>query len=88
MSNSFFDHPIPNSPFAAPHGRDEGYGREGARQKKAAMDTSWVPDVNHLRPPDVRWASADRTSIQEMEANFKAKMKSNFDVMIAGQVRA
>ena len=88
MSNPFFDHPILNSPYAAPHGLDEGHGREGAMEKKATMDTCWVPGVNHLCAPDGRWASADCTSIYGMEANFKAKVKSHSDAMIERQVRA
>lgn len=57
-------------------------------EKKATRDTWWVPGVNHLRAPDGRWASADCTSIYEMEADFKAKVKIHSDAMIEGQVRA
>jgi type III restriction enzyme len=65
----------------------KGYRREDAKEKKATMDTYWVPGVNYLRAYG-RWAFAEFTSIYEMEANFRAKVASHFDAMIKGQARA
>lgn len=72
------------------HGRDDplhlvveikGYRREDAKEKKSTMDTYWVPGVNHLGTYG-RWAFAEFTEVYRIEADFKAKVESEFDKMI------
>ena len=59
----------------------KGYRREDAKEKKATMDTYWVPGVNnHGRYG--RWAFAEFTDVYEIESEFEAKMEAVFDEMI------
>ena len=60
----------------------KGYRREDAKEKKSTMDTYWVPGVNHLSTYG-RWAFAEFTEMYQIEADFKAKVKSEFSKMIA-----
>ena len=60
----------------------KGYRREDAKEKKATMDTYWVPAVNNLRTLG-RWAFAELTEIYQIDADFKAKVDSEFDAMLA-----
>jgi type III restriction enzyme len=60
----------------------KGYRREDAKEKKATMETYWVPGVNNLGAYG-RWAFAEFTEVYQIEANFKAKVESEFDKMIA-----
>ena len=59
----------------------KGYRREDAKEKKATMDTYWVPGVNNLGTQG-RWAFAEFTEVYQIEADFEAKVKSEFDKMI------
>jgi type III restriction enzyme len=59
----------------------KGYRREDAKEKKSTMDTYWVPGVNHLGTYG-RWAFAEFTEVYQIEADFKAKVGSEFDKMI------
>ncbi len=61
----------------------KGYRREDAKEKKATMETHWVPGVNHLRSLG-RWAFAEFTDIYGIESDFVAKVRSEFDRMIDG----
>jgi type III restriction enzyme len=61
----------------------KGYRREDAKEKKATMDTYWVPGVNHLGTFG-RWAFAEFTEVYQIEADFKAKVEGSFETMIAG----
>ena len=72
------------------HGREDplhlvveikGYRREDAKEKKSTMDTYWVPGVNHLGAYG-RWAFAEFTEVYQIEADFKAKVGSEFNKMI------
>jgi len=56
----------------------KGYRREDAVEKKSTMDTYWVPGVNHLGTYG-RWAFAEFTEMYQMEAEFKAKVESEFN---------
>ena len=47
----------------------KGYRREDAKEKKATMDTYWVPGVNHLGTYG-RWAFAEFVDVFEIEAEF------------------
>lgn len=60
----------------------KGYRREDAKEKKSTMDTYWVPGVNHLGSYG-RWAFAEFTEVYQIEADFKAKVESEFNKMIA-----
>ncbi len=59
----------------------KGYRREDAKEKKATMDTYWIPGVNHLATHG-RWAFAEFTEMYQIESDFKAKVKSEFNRMI------
>lgn len=59
----------------------KGYRREDAKEKKSTMDTYWVPGVNHLATYG-RWAFAEFTEVYQIEADFKAKVKGEFNAMI------
>lgn len=58
-----------------------GYRREDAKDKKTTMDTYWVPGVNNLGSYG-RWAFAEFTDVYQIEADFKAKVESEFNRMI------
>jgi type III restriction enzyme len=60
----------------------KGYRREDAKEKKATMETYWVPGVNNLGTYG-RWAFAEFTEVYQIESDFKAKVLSEFDRMIA-----
>ncbi len=59
----------------------KGYRREDAKEKKSTMDTYWVPGVNHVGSYG-RWAFAEFTEVYQIEADFKAKVESEFKKMI------
>jgi len=59
----------------------KGYRREDAKEKKATMDTYWVPGVNNNGHYG-RWAFAEFTDAYLIEADFKAKVESEFNKMI------
>jgi type III restriction enzyme len=59
----------------------KGYRGEDAKEKKATMDTYWVPGVNHLGTYG-RWAFAEFTEVFQIEADFKAKVEGELDKMI------
>jgi type III restriction enzyme len=72
------------------HGEDDplnliveikGYRREDAKEKKATMDTYWVPGVNNLKQYG-RWAFAEFTEVFQIEADFEAKVNDEFNKMI------
>ncbi|MDQ7788756.1 MAG: DEAD/DEAH box helicase family protein [Clostridia bacterium] len=72
------------------HGKDDllhlvveikGYRREDAKEKKTTMETYWVPGVNNLGGYG-RWAFAEFTEVYQIEADFKAKIESEFNEMI------
>ncbi len=60
----------------------KGYRREDAKEKKATMDTYWVPGVNHLGTHG-RWAFAEFTEIYRIEADFEAKVEKAFADLLA-----
>jgi type III restriction enzyme len=59
----------------------KGYRREDAKAKKSAMETYWIPGVNHLKNHG-RWAFAEFTDVYQIEADFNAKVKNEFNKMI------
>jgi type III restriction enzyme len=60
----------------------KGYRGEDAKDKKATMETYWVPGVNHLGTHG-RWAFAEFTEVFAMEADFEAKVESEFEKLIS-----
>lgn len=65
----------------------KGYRREDAKEKKATMDTYWVPGVNHLGTHG-RWAFAEFTEVYEIESGFAARVAGEFEKMIESAVAA
>ncbi len=61
----------------------KGYRGEDAIEKKATMDTYWVPGVNNLRTYG-RWAFAEFTEVFQIESDFKAAVEANFKQLIEG----
>jgi type III restriction enzyme len=59
----------------------KGYRREDAKEKKATMETYWVPGVNNLCRYG-RWAFAEFTEVYQIEADFEKKVESEFNRMI------
>lgn len=65
----------------------KGYRREDAKEKKATMDTYWVPGVNNLGTYG-RWAFAEFTEVYQIEADFEAKVAGEFNKMIESSTGA
>lgn len=59
----------------------KGYRREDAKDKKTTMETYWIPGVNNLGKYG-RWAFAEFTEIYQIEADFEASIKAQFNEMI------
>ena len=54
----------------------KGYRREDAKEKKATMETYWVPGVNNLGHYG-RWAFAEFTDVYEIDSEFNRLIKSS-----------
>jgi hypothetical protein len=52
----------------------KGYRRENAKEKKATMETYWVPGVNNLGMYG-RWAFAEFTDVYRIESEFNKMIK-------------
>jgi type III restriction enzyme len=59
----------------------KGYRREDAKEKKSTMEAYWVPGVNNDGRYG-RWAFAEFTEVYQIEADFEAKVESEFNKMI------
>ena len=59
----------------------KGYRGEDAKDKKAAMETRWLPGVNALGSHG-RWAFAEFTDVYAMQADFADKVTEAFKTMI------
>ena len=59
----------------------KGYRGEDAKEKKATMETYWVPGVNNSGDYG-RWAFAEFTAVYEIESDFEAKVEGEFNRMI------
>lgn len=64
----------------------KGYRREDAKEKKATMETYWVPGVNHLGTYG-RWAFAEFAEVYQIEADFAARVEAEFNKMIDAHLR-
>ena len=63
----------------------KGYRGEDAKDKKATMDTYWVPGVNNLGSYG-RWAFAELTSVHSMEEDLSSVIESQVKSAIADSV--
>jgi len=72
------------------HGEDDllhliveikGYRREDAKEKKATMETYWVPGVNNLKKFG-RWDFVELTAVYEIESGFAEKVKARFEEIV------
>ena len=59
----------------------KGYRGEDAKDKKATMETFWVPGVNNLGAHG-RWAFAEFRDVYTMQADFEDKVEREFDNLI------
>jgi type III restriction enzyme len=59
----------------------KGYRREDAKEKKAAMETYWMPGVNNLGTYG-RWAFAELTDVYQIESDLASRIESLFNQMI------
>jgi len=59
----------------------KGYRREDAKEKKATMEIYWVPGVNNHKQYG-RWAFAEFRDVYQIEADFEAKVESEFNKMV------
>ena len=59
----------------------KGYRGEDAIEKKATMDTYWVPGVNHLGSYG-RWAFAEFTEVYQIASDFAATVNNEFNKII------
>ena len=59
----------------------KGYRGEDAKDKKATMDTYWIPGVNRLGTYG-RWAFAEFTDVYEMQADLKATLDTAFNNLV------
>lgn len=63
----------------------KGYRGEDAKDKKATMETYWVPGVNNLGNFG-RWAFAEFTDVYEIESNFHARVESEFNKIVSDTI--
>jgi type III restriction enzyme len=59
----------------------KGYRREDAKEKKATMETYWVPGVNNLKQYG-RWAFVEFTDVFQMQEDFSKLVEAEFNKMI------
>lgn len=59
----------------------KGYRGEDAIEKKAAMDTYWVPGVNRLKSFG-RWAFAEFTDVYTMQSDFEKRIEQELIKLI------
>ena len=64
----------------------KGYRGEDAKDKKAAMETFWVPGVNRLVAYG-RWAFAEFRDVHEMEKDFRSLVATRFEETLAPLLR-
>ena len=53
----------------------KGYRREDAKEKKATMDTYWVPSVNRSGAYG-RWAFAEFTDVYTLQEDFTTAVRA------------
>lgn len=65
----------------------KGYRGEDAKDKKAAMETRWLPGVNNVKHHG-RWAFAEFTDVYAMQKDLADKVQSQFNAMVQRQMAA
>jgi type III restriction enzyme len=65
----------------------KGYRGENAKDKKAAMETRWLPGVNNVKHHG-RWAFAEFTDVYAMQKDLADKVQSQFNAMVQRQMAA
>ncbi|MGE3077283.1 MAG: BPTD_3080 family restriction endonuclease [Dehalococcoidia bacterium] len=60
----------------------KGYRREDAKEKKATMETYWVPGVNNLGTYG-RWAFAEFTDVYAIQSGFEAEVERAVNEIIS-----
>jgi type III restriction enzyme len=63
----------------------KGYRGEDAKDKKAAMETRWLPGINAAGQFG-RWAFAEFTDVFAMQTDFGDKVKAQFDDIVKSQL--
>ena len=64
----------------------KGWRGEDAKDKKAAMETFWVPGVNRIGAYG-RWAFAEFGDVYEMEEDFRSLVEARFEEALAPFLR-
>ena len=59
----------------------KGYRRADGKEKTSTTDTYSVPGVDQLGRYG-RWAFAEFRDVYEIESDFKARIESEFDLML------
>lgn len=65
----------------------KGYRREDAKEKKATMETYWIPGVNHSGQYG-RWAFAEFREVYDIEADFARKVEEQLGGIIEKVIAA
>jgi type III restriction enzyme len=65
----------------------KGYRGEDAKDKRNTIETLWLPGINRAGRHG-RWAFAEFTSVYAIEEEFKKRVESLFDAMIAEVITA
>ncbi len=60
----------------------KGYRREDAKEKKATMETYWVPGVNHLGAYG-RWAFLELKEVFRIQEQFAARVAEALNEIVA-----
>ncbi len=63
----------------------KGYRREDAKEKKATMETCWIPGVNS-HGGFGRWAFAEFTDAYDILSDFEDKIEARFNRMIEQEI--
>lgn len=64
----------------------KGYRREDAREKKATIESYWIPGVNNLQTHG-RWAFAELRDIYSLEPDLEAAIRKGLDAMLASHIK-
>jgi len=65
----------------------KGYRGEDAKDKKATMETRWLPAVNNAQQYG-RWAFAEFTDVYAMQKDFGDKVQAQFEAMVQSHLGA
>lgn len=65
----------------------KGYRREDAKEKKATMETYWVPGVDRLGTYG-RWAFTELTEVYRIQSDFEATVERAFETMLEQAIGA